>query len=122
MVSNPKQTKRPYLYTSRKEIYLWEMWQKFLFQSGLNLHRNIYRCVRSYECFAKDCAKKYKWPQDLLCHIKIHLKVVLKCEACNYSTHERCLLRQHKNIHSLDKKYGCRKQCGLSFKHSMQCY
>ena len=96
--------------------------QKFTFQSGLNLHRNLYRWVHPYECFATNCKRKYKWPQDLLKHIKCHLKIVLKCKACTYSTHERRLLRQHKNTHSTDKKYECGKQCGMKFKHEMQRY
>ena len=114
---------RDHTYTHQeKKFNCGRCGKMFLFQSGLNLHRNIHRHVHSYECFAKDCAKKYKWPQDLLWHIKIHLKVLLKCEACDYWTHERCPLRQHKNVHSQDKKYICRKRCGLSFKHAMQCY
>ena len=51
--------------------------KSFHFQSGLNLHRNLHHRSQAYECFAKNCKKCYKWQQDLLRHIKIHLKVKL---------------------------------------------
>ena len=69
--------------------------KRFTFQSGLNLHRNICRCRQLYECFPTGCNHKYKWPQDLPRHIKVHLKISLKCEHCEYTTHDRRLLRQH---------------------------
>ena len=73
--------------------------KRFTFQSNLNLHRNLHWCTKLYECFAKDCSWKYKWPQDLMHHIKMHLEVKIKCVLCNYRTHEKRLLLQHKNVH-----------------------
>ena len=113
---------RNHMYTHlEKKILLWKMQQEITFQSNLNLHRNLHRHTRPYECFAKDCSKRYKWPQDLLCHIRIHLKVMIKCGSCNYTTYEKHLL-QHKNVHSWIMKFTCRKYCGQAFKHAMQHY
>lgn len=96
--------------------------KRFTFQSNLNLHRNLHRRTKSYQCFAKDCSKRYKWPQDLIHHIKMHLKVKVKCSSCNYKTHENRLLLQHKNVHSRVTIFTCRRHCDKSFKHAMQCY
>ena len=73
--------------------------KRFTFQSNLNLHRNLHWHTKPYECFAKDCSWRYKWPQDLMRHIKMHLEVNIKCVLCNYRTHEKRLLLQHKNVH-----------------------
>lgn len=95
---------------------------KFTFQSGLNLHRNLHRRMCHYRCFAANCKRIYKWPQDLLSHIKSHLKVILKCEYCTYSMHERRLLVKHKNVHSIRSKFKYRKFCTSHFKHAMHRY
>ena len=90
----------------------------FLHLSKLNLHRHFHRHQRLYSC----CKRAYKWPQDLLRHIKKHLNVILKCKLCTYTTHEKRLLRQHSNIYTRKLPYKCRK-CGIEcFKHTMQCY
>ena len=96
--------------------------KSFHFLSGLSLHRNLHRRIQAYECFAKNCKKRYKWPQDLLRHIKIHLKVKLQCENCYYTTHETRLLCQHKQTHTDNKRFICRMKCNAVFKHAMQCY
>ena len=94
----------------------------FLHLSKLNLHRHLHRHQRLYSCFALRCKQAYKWPQDLLCHIKKHLNVTLKCKLCTYTTHEKHLLRQHSNLHTRKLPYKCRK-CGIEcFKHAMQHY
>ena len=59
----------------------------FLNLSKLNLHRHLHCHQRLYSCFASHCKRAYKWPQDLLCHIKKHLNIILKCKLCTYSTH-----------------------------------
>ena len=51
----------------------------FLHLSKLNLHRHLHCCQRLYSCFAPRCKHSYKWPQDLLRHIKKHLNISLKC-------------------------------------------
>ena len=94
----------------------------FLHLSKLSLHRHLHHHQRLYSCFALCCKRTYKWPQDLLCHIKKHLNVILKCKLCMYTTHEKRLLRQHSNLHTRKLPYKCRK-CGIEcFKHAMQHY
>ena len=92
----------------------------FYFKSGLQLHKNLHRRYKTYECFAKNCDHRYKWPQDLLRHIKVHLKIKLCCEHCDYITHESRLLRQHKQKHQETKKYICRRHCKEAIKYAMQ--
>ena len=96
--------------------------KNFYFQSGLNLHRNLHRRTKSYKCFAKNCKNNYKWPQDLMRHIKRHLDVELKCKKCDYVTHETRLFKQHERTHSKQRKYMCRQHCSTTFKHAMQRY
>ena len=64
----------------------------FLHLSKLNLHRHLHRHQRLYSCFAPRCKRTYKWPQDLLRHIKKHLNIILKCKLCTYTTHENDFL------------------------------
>ena len=71
----------------------------FYFESGLQLHTNLHKRYKTYKCFAKNCSRQYKWPQDLLRHVKSHSDRNLHCEACDYSTHEKRLLKQHKLTH-----------------------
>ena len=94
--------------------------KSFHFKSGLQLHKNLHCRYKTYKCFAKNCEHSYKWPQDLLRHVKVHLKIKLCCEYCNYISHDRQLLRQHKQKHQEIKKYTCRINCEESFKHAMQ--
>ena len=90
-ISTPNRL-RDHIYTHQEKWFKCGRCDKtFLFQSGLNLHRNYHWRIQAYECFANNC-KKYKWPQDLLRHIKVHLKVILICENCEYSMDEMCLL------------------------------
>ena len=96
--------------------------KSFYFMSGLQLHRNLHRRYKTYECFANNCNQQYKWPQDLLRHIKVHLKVKLCCECCDYTTHESRLLCQHKQKHMDNKRFPCRCNCDNAFKYVMQRY
>ena len=79
----------------------------FVHISKLNLHRHIHRRQKLYTCFAAKCSSSYKWPQDLLRHIKKHLKVVHKCSHCTYTTHEHRLLRRHIILHTNAMPYQC---------------
>ena len=96
--------------------------KSFCFNSGLQLHKNMHRRNKVYKCFAKNCEHSYKWPQDLLRHVKTHRKIRLCCEYCDYISKDIRLLRQHKQTHLDIKKYDCRKNCSKSFKHAMQRY
>ena len=89
--------------------------------SQLNLHKHFHRRDRLYRCFASKCNHNYKWPQDLLRHIKVHLPTVHKCTKCDYSTKSKRLLHQHVNIHTDDMPFPC-CGCQTRFKHAMQRY
>ena len=93
--------------------------KSFINISHLNLHRHIHRWHRLYSCFALKCSRKYKWPQGLLQHVKVHFAKVYKFTQCKYSNKQRCLLSQHINVHTPDLKFACRG-CPLQFRHSMQ--
>ena len=92
----------------------------FYFESGLKLHKHLHKRHRTYKCFSKICNKLYKWPQDLLRHVKSHLGRNLHCKVCDYSTYEKRLLTQHEVTHQDIKNYKCRKNCIQTFKHCMQ--
>ena len=94
----------------------------FLHLSKLNLHRHLHHRQRLYSCFASHCKRTYKWPQNLLHHIKKHLNIALKCRLCMYTTHEKQLLRQHSNLHTSKLPFRCRKCFNEHFKHTIQCY
>ena len=94
----------------------------FYFESGLKLHKHLHKRHKTYKCFSKDCKKIYKWPQDLLRHVKNHLGRNLHCKDCSYTTFEKRLLRQHEATRRDVKKYKCRQNCIQTFKHCMQRY
>ena len=94
----------------------------FYFESSLKLHKHIHKRYKTYRCFSKDCNKIYKWPQDLLRHVKNHLGRNLHCKDCSYTTFEKRLLIQHAATHLDVKKYKCRQNCIQTFKHCMQRY
>ena len=81
--------------------------KRFINNSQLNLHKHIHRRDQLYKCFAPKCTHNYKWPQDVLRHIKVHLSTVYKCTQCSYSNKEKRLLQQHINIHTDDLPYRC---------------
>ena len=89
--------------------------------SRLNLHHHVHRKQRLYNCFSPNCKRMYKWPQDLIRHLKTHLLTRHSCLHCEYSNPKKRLLVQHIRVHSNDLPLACR-QCGTQFKHSMKCY
>ena len=94
--------------------------KKSVYPGGLRIHRNFHNRTRKYKCKAEGCSHRYKWPQDILRHMKIHLQETL-CRVCQYSTYEVCLYRCHVILHTSRLPYKCRK-CPEHFKHTIQCY
>ena len=66
--------------------------KKFMNASQLNLHKHFHHRDRLYKCFASKCKHSYKWPQNLLRHIKVHLSTVYSCTQCLYSNKQKWLL------------------------------
>ena len=93
--------------------------KKFMNASQLNLHKHFHHRDRLYKCFASKCKCSYKWPQDLLRHIKVHLSTVYSCTQCPYSNKQKRLMLQHINVHTDDLPVQCRG-CASRFKHAMQ--
>ena len=93
----------------------------FMNASHFNLHKHFHHRDRLYKCFASKCKCSYKWLQDLLRHIKVHLSTVYSCTQCLYSNKQKCLLLQHINIHTDDLPFQCHG-CASRFKHVIQCY
>ena len=82
--------------------------EHFVYPCGLNLHHNLHRRNRTYACWATDYDHKYKWLQDLLRHMKLHLKEKLyQCLICNYKTYEGRLYKRHVIVHTNKKPYKC---------------
>ena len=90
--------------------------KSFLNSSQLNLHKHFYHHDWLYRCFSSKCNRAYKWPQDLLCHIKVHLPTVHRCTKCDYSTKVK-----HLNVHTDDLPFQCRG-CPTRYKHAKQHY
>ena len=79
--------------------------------SRLSLHCHVHKRQCLYSCFASHCKKEYKWLQDLLHHLKVHLPNRYKCSKCKYSNLEKRLLVQHSRVHTDELPHACR-QCG----------
>ena len=46
----------------------------FAFQSRLKQHKTVHTRSRLHRCFSGTCTKAFKWPQDLVRHIKHHMQ------------------------------------------------
>ena len=108
-------------YHGNKNFQCGHFMKSFLNSSQLNLHKHFHRRYQLYSCFSSKCNRAYKWPQDLLRHIKVHLPTVYKCTKCDYSTKAKRLLSQHINVHTDDLPFQCRG-CPTRYKHAMQRY
>ena len=95
--------------------------QGFLSPSHLTQHKHTHCRQCLCMCFSADCLNSFKWPQDLLRHVRNHTAVVLKCKLCTYSNTECHLIKQHQNVHSDVKKFKCHK-CPEVFHYLMQRY
>ena len=96
--------------------------KKFVYPGVLRIHRNFHNRTRKYVCKAEGCSCRYKWPQDILRHMKIYIQETqYACRVCQYSTYEAHLYRRHVILHASRLPYKCRK-CPEHFKHTMQCY
>ena len=73
--------------------------KRFMNASQLNLHKHFHHRDRLYKCFASKCKRSYKWPQDLLRHIKVHLSTVYSCTQCLYSNKQMFTPATYKRSH-----------------------
>ena len=94
-------------YHGVKKFECRRCYKKFMNASQLNLHKHFHRRDRLYKCFATKCKRSYKWPQDLLRHIKVHLSTVYSCTQCPYSNKQKHLLQQHIKVHTDDLPFQC---------------
>ena len=94
---------------------------KFTFHSRLMLHYNIHASTQKHSCFAGNCGKKYKWPQDLLRHLSHHQDKVSRCRVCTYRNPEKRLLKRHMALHTNRLMHKC-KYCDERFHWACQKY
>ena len=81
----------------------------FAFQSGLKQHKTVRSHSRLHRCFLGTCTKAFKWPQDLVCHIKHHMQGRRSCESCDMTFAEKCLLKRHEYKHNDTYRYKCNR-------------
>ena len=91
----------------------------FAFKSGLQIHRRTHLNARLFKCFAKNCKHEYKWAQDLHRHVQKHLKMLFSCNICDYTTHEKRLIKRHRVRHEDTTYYNCAK-CEFKCKYYTQ--
>ena len=91
----------------------------FAFKSGLQIHRRTHLNARLFKCFAKNCKQEYKWAQDLHRHVQKHLKTLFGCNICDYTTHEKRLIKRHRVRHEDTTYYNCAK-CEFKCKYYTQ--
>ena len=91
----------------------------FAFKSGLQIHHRTHLNARLFKCFAKNCKHEYKWAQDLHRHVQKHLKMLFSCNICDYTTHEKWLIKRHRVRHEDTTYYNCAK-CEFKCKYYTQ--
>ena len=95
--------------------------KRFPFESALANHQIIHRRHPTQKCNADggSCDKWFYTVGDLNKHLKTHLKKVLQCYECSYTTYIPRYMKAHQYTHSGEERYSCSK-CGKKFKHHMQ--
>ena len=81
----------------------------FAFESGLKQHKVVHTHSKLNRCFTGKCTKAFKWPQDLVHHIKRHMQEKWPCIKCNMVFVEKCLLKRHEYKHLSIYRYRCSK-------------
>ena len=81
----------------------------FAFESGLKQHKVIHTHSKLNHCFTGTCTKAFKWPQDLVRHIKRHMQEKWPCTKCDMVFAEKRLLKRHKYKHLSTYRYRCSK-------------
>ena len=71
----------------------------FAFESGLKQHKVVHTHSKLNRCFIGTCTKAFKWPQDLVRHIKRHMQEKWPCTKCDMVFAEKHLLKQHEYKH-----------------------
>ena len=75
---------RDYFYTHKETQFSCGHCNKsFPSISHLSLHQHVHKRQQLFSCFTSNCEKEYKWPQDLLHHLKVYLPNRHKCSRCN---------------------------------------
>ena len=73
--------------------------QKFVYKSGVQIHRQVHLKQKLYKCFVGLCKATYKFRQDLHRHIQRHLEGVHRCRLCKYSSSEKWMVHHHQVVH-----------------------
>ena len=81
----------------------------FAFGSGLKQHKVVHTRSRFNRCFTGTCKKAFKWPQDLVWHIKKHMQETWSCAKCDMVFEEKRLLKRHEYKHLNIYRYRCNK-------------
>ena len=81
----------------------------FAFQSGLKQHKTVHTRSKLHHCCSGTCTKAFKWPQDLVCHIKHHMQERWSCKNCDMTFAEKRLLKRHEHKHLDIYCYKCDK-------------
>ena len=81
----------------------------FAFESGLKQHKVVHTQSKLNHCFIGTCKKAFKWPQDLVRHIKKHMQETWSCTKCDMVFAEKRLLKRHEYKHLNIYRYRCNK-------------
>ena len=111
---------RDHMYVHRDKAFTCNLCgMVFAFKSSYQIHRRTHLKAQLFKCFAKNCAHEYKWAQDLHRHVQKHLKCVYGCNICDYTTHEKRLIKRHRVKHEGTTYFNCEK-CEFKCKYYTQ--
>ena len=81
--------------------------RSFPFLSGVKNHKRAHLWQRLFKCFTGRCKCAFKHLQDLHRHIGLHIGKQFKCDKCDHSTYQACLLQRHQVVHKSVQKHSC---------------
>ena len=79
----------------------------FPFTGQLKDHRKSHLTVKPHVCSYPSCGKDFTHKYDLRKHERTHVKKLLTCASCTYTTNDIQNLKQHQRTHTGEKPYKC---------------
>ena len=121
-IINTLSTWRFHKYCQKLKVYKCDNCNKqFMFRSKLKQQRCKHISQKLFKCFYDGCNRSSNHPKDLKRHTATHQQIKFKCEMCDKTFSQKCLLKCYAAVHTNVMLYHC-PICNAGFEHNNQLY